>query len=200
MIGLICVAYPSDEDALQADKHTSIRMREWKRTDVIGLSIINHQRHLPPLDRENTMPFRQELLDAATERSLGLMTAWDLYRLVRNVQRHNWRPENVQPLFYKASRIEIIPEHYQFIGVIVKAWSDKFGVIIQEGELAVGEGVAVEFLIEFEEIIAESIQVNDKKVDRAKVGDPAGLLWPANKPKVHEGMRVFKFERQGVGS
>ena len=54
-------ALPSDEDALQADKHAAIRMREQKRTDIEGLSIINHQRHLPPLERENAMPFRQEL-------------------------------------------------------------------------------------------------------------------------------------------
>src|SRR5690606_33742325 len=59
--------YPGDEDALQASKHASIRMKEWKRTDVNGLSIINHQRHLPPLERENQMPFRQELLHAAEE-------------------------------------------------------------------------------------------------------------------------------------
>ncbi len=52
--------FPSDENALQADKHASIRMREWKRTDIIGLSIINHQRHLPPLERGNALPFRQE--------------------------------------------------------------------------------------------------------------------------------------------
>ena len=72
--------FPADEDALQADKHAAIRMREEKRTDILGLSIINHQRHLPPLERENVMPFRQELVDAAHERSLGLMTAWAVPR------------------------------------------------------------------------------------------------------------------------
>ena len=44
------------------------------------------------------------------------------------------------------------------------------------------------------------MQVNDKKVDHAKAGDPVGLLWPAIKPKIREGMRVFRFARQKVGA
>ena len=187
--------FPSDDDALQANKHATIRMREWKRTDVMGLSIVNHQRHLPPLERENSMPFRQELLDAASESSLGLMTAWDLYRLVRNFQKNNWPMQYVQPLFYKESRIEIIPKHYKFIGIIAKVWSDKFGIVIEQDELAIGDGLAIEFPIEFEETVVNSIQVNSNKVERAKAGDQTGLLWAEKKPKIREGMRVFRLAR-----
>jgi hypothetical protein len=189
-------ALPSDEDALQADKHAAIRMREEKRTDIIGLSIINHQRHLPPLERENAMPFRQELIDAAEERSLGLMTTWDLYKLVRNLEKHGGQADNVKPLFYKKGRIHPVPTHYEFIGTIEKAWTDKFGVVITAGELKVGEHVALEFPIEFEEVTVDSIQVNDRKVEVAAIGDPAGLLWPAGKPKLREGMRVFRIQNQ----
>lgn len=184
--------FASDEDVLQADKHSAIRMREQGRTDITGLSIINHQRHLPPLDRENGMPFRQELLDAAEERMLGLMTSWDLYRLVRNFRRLDWRPEDVKPLFYRKGRISPIPLHYKFIGTIKKAWSEKFGVVISEGELRVGDRLAVEFSVDFEEVEVPSIQVENKNADRAVVGDPAGLLWPAGKPKLREGLRVFR--------
>lgn len=184
--------FPSDEDALQADKHAAIRMREQKRTDIVGLSIINHQRHLPPLERENAMPFRQELIDAAEERSLGLMTAWELYRFVRNLRKLGWDRANVKPVFYKKGRIEVIPVHYQFIGKIAKAWTDKFGVVIEDGELRIGERIAIEFPIEFEEMQVGSIRVKDQSVDIASVGDPAGLLWPAGAPKLREGMRVFR--------
>jgi len=184
--------FPSDDDALQAEKHAAIRMRELKRTDIISLSIINHQRHIPPLDRENSMPFRQELLDAALERSLGLISAWDLYRLVRNKQRHVWRSEDVKPLFCRAGRIEAVPEHYQYVGKIAKAWTEKFGVVIEQVELRVGDRVAVELPIEFEEVAVESIRVKNQNVEHAKVGDPTGILWPTGKPKLREGMRVFR--------
>lgn len=184
--------FPSDEDALQADKHAAIRMREQKRTDIIGLSIINHQRHLPPLERDNAMPFRKELIDAAEERSLGLMTAWELYRFVRNHRKLGWDCANVKPVFYKKGRIEVIPVHYQLIGTIAKAWTDKFGVVIKYGELRIGERIAIEFPIEFEEVQVDSIQVKDQSVQIASVGDPAGLLWPAGASKLREGMRVFR--------
>jgi len=184
--------FASDEDVLQADKHAAIRMREQGRTDITGLSIINHQRHLPPLDREKNTPFRQELLDAGEERMLGLMTSWDLYCLVRNFGRLGWKPEHVKPLLYRKGRISPVPLHYKFIGTIAKAWPDKFGVLISEGELRVGDRLAVEFQIDFEEVEVASIQVNNKNADRAVVGDPAGLLWPAGKPKLREGLRVFR--------
>jgi len=50
----------------------------------------------------------------------------------------------------------------------------------------------VEFPIEFEEIPVNSIRVNDKDVEHAKSGDPAGVLWPAGRPKLKEGMRVYR--------
>jgi hypothetical protein len=184
--------FPSDEDALQADKHAAIRMRELKCTDIAGLSIINHQRHLPPLERENAMPFRQELIDAAEERSLGLMTAWELYRFVRNLRKHGWDRANVRPVLYKKGRIEVIPAHYQFIGKIAKVWTDKFGIVIEDGELRIGERVAIEFPIEFEETQVGSLWVKNQSVDIASLGDPVGLLWPAGAPKLREGMRVFR--------
>jgi hypothetical protein len=56
----------------------------------------------------------------------------------------------------------------------------------------VGNRVAVEFPIEFEEVAVGSIHVKDQKVAKAKVGEPAGILWPAGKPKLREGMRVFR--------
>jgi len=185
--------YPSDDDALQADKHAAIRMREQARTDIVGLSIINHQRHLPPLERENVMPFRQELLDAAEERTLGLMTAWDLYRIVRNSNKLGWTPAVVKPLFYKKGRIEVVPNHYRLLGVVQKAWSAAFGIVTQ-GELKLGDRVAVEFSIEFEEFQVDSIKIDNQSVEQAVIGDRVGLVW-AGRGKIREGMRVFRVER-----
>jgi hypothetical protein len=183
---------PRDEDVLQADKHAAIRMRENGRTDIIGLALVNHQRHLPALNRENSMPFRQELLDAAEERSLGLMTSWDLYRLVRNTLRHGWRREDVMPLFYTSGRIVAVPIHYQYLGNVAKTWREKFGVVIENGEIRLGDRIAVEFDVEFEEMQVDSMFVNDGAVDRADSGDPTGFAWPSGMPRLREGQRVFR--------
>src|ERR1035441_6645432 len=73
---------PPEHEAVQVWKYLAPRMAEWKRTDVRGLSIINHQRHMPALER-NQSPFSDDVLTNAQENEFGVMTTWDLYRLVR---------------------------------------------------------------------------------------------------------------------
>lgn len=190
----------ADNYALQADKHATLRDKEWRRggpdhhptiDNVTGLAIINHQRHLPPLDRENEMPFRQEMLDTADEHGTGLLTTWDLYRLVRNKQKWNWEAVVVMPLLYEKGRILPIPKHYQPIGTVAKVWSDKFGIVLNADELHDGDTIAVEFPVLFEQTMVTSIYVNDANVTVAKRGDQVGLLWPSKEFKLREGMTVY---------
>ncbi|MGN6236601.1 hypothetical protein [Dyella sp.] len=183
--------YPTDGDATQANKHALINAKELGRADVQGLSIINHQRQLPPLERGNAMPFRQELLDVASETGLGLMTAFDLYRLVVNKRKHQWGHEHLKPVFYRHKRIEPIPAHYCYIGVVAKAMTGKFGVVLSENSIAVGDRISVESEIYFDEAEVHSIQVNGVPVESAAPGDQAGFLWPEGNCKIREGMRVF---------
>lgn len=109
---------PKDEDALQVSKYMVPRMKEWNRTDVHGLFIVNHQKNLPPSERENRSVFRDDILANAIEQGFGLLTTWDLFRLARSFNKNNWVHEHVKDLFYKNSRIDIIPSHYRYLGVI----------------------------------------------------------------------------------
>ncbi|WP_227243999.1 hypothetical protein [Paraburkholderia caribensis] len=183
--------YPSDDDATQATKHALINMRELGRTDIQGLAIINHQRHLPPLDRENNMPFRQELLDVAGETGLGLLTAFDLYRMIVNMRRLGWPSEHVKPLVYGHQRIYPVPTHYRYIGTVAKAYTGKFGVVLVENSIEIGDRIAVEGPIYFDEAEVTSIHINNAAAERANVGDPAAFLWPEGNAKLREGMRVY---------
>lgn len=81
---------PSDDDALQVAKHIAPRMKQLARHDVQGLSIINHQRQIPGLDRDNVKPFRDVVVAAAKKHDVGLLTAWDLFRLARGFLRNKW--------------------------------------------------------------------------------------------------------------
>ncbi|MGH3402517.1 MAG: hypothetical protein ACRDRJ_08415 [Streptosporangiaceae bacterium] len=58
---------PSEEDALQILKYLRPRMREWEQTNIHGLTIINHQRNLPALDREHIRVFQDDVLTNADE-------------------------------------------------------------------------------------------------------------------------------------
>jgi hypothetical protein len=168
---------PSDPEAMQAYKHATIRMKEWKTTEVNALSIINHQRHLPPLDRDNSMPFRQEILDGASQIDLGLMTTWDLYRLIRSFLRNKWKPESVKPLFYQRGRVHAVPVHYIHIGTVEHIWKEAGAVSVKVEQHGVrkGDRIAFQTPVEFEEQVAVSLQRDGQDVDEAAVGLEIGV-------------------------
>ncbi len=184
--------FPVDEDVLQANKHATLLMREQSRTDIFGLSLINHQRHIPPLQRDNEMPFRQELIQVALESQLGMLTAWDFYRLVRNARLNQWKFDHVFPVLYMHGRVEIVPIHYQYLGKVAKVWTDKFGIDLESGTVSIGERIAIEFSVLYEEVDVTELMVNNIKVKDANVGDKTGIPWPTTKPRLREGLRVFK--------
>lgn len=183
--------FPSDEDTMQAFKHATLVMREKGKVDVFALSIINHQRHLPPLLRDNVMPFRRELLHFATEHQQGLMTSWDLYRLVVNKRKNNWDENNIKPVLYRHGRIEPIPEHYTKVGCIAHVWSHAFGVDIEGAEISLGDTVAIESDIFFEEIVVDSLKVNGDNKTEAILGDKTGISWPSDFMRLKVGMQVY---------
>jgi len=182
---------PADADVLQADKHATIRMREWDRTNVVPVSIVNHQRHLPPLERENTTPFRKELFDHSEISHLAMITTWDLFRLVRSFQKNSWEPEDVKPLFYQSGRIGTIPLNYKYLGRVAHVWTHAFSVIIEEEELCAGDRIAFELPLGCEETVVASLQVDDTDVGRAAVGTEVGIRTTPEPPNLKEGVRVI---------
>lgn len=180
---------PDDNESTQAVKHAMMRMREWNRTDVQPLTIINHQRHLPPRERDEKA-FRDEIVENAKQMSLGLMTTWDLFRLLRNVEMLGWPPEVVRPVFYRIGRIEPIPEHYKEVAKIVKVWKHAFGIIPMVS-ISVGDRLAIEIDDNFLEFNIESLQVDDETVQMVPAGSKCGVEFHNDSKKIREGVRVF---------
>ena len=187
---------PSDPEATQAYKHATIRMKEWNRTDINSLTIINHQRNIPPLDRDNNMPYRQELLDGASQIDSGLMTAWDLYRLVRSFLRNKWKPENIKPLFYKSQRISIIPTNYEYIGSVNQIWKqvEAFSVVIEKSYLENLDKIGIETPIEIFEYQIESLKLNDIEVTKAENGNEVGIKTNQFPSNIKKGFCVYKIK------
>lgn len=185
---------PSDDDALKVQKYVVLRMREQKRTDVQGLTVINHQRHLPPLDRDNSMPFRKEILVAAEEQSIGLLTAWDLHRLTRSYLQNGWNPEVVMPVFYRIGRIEPVPSHYEYVGTIER-YIEEIGVIgieVKGASLQKGDRIAFELPVIFHEQECTSLEFDNQPIDVAEAGQVVGTKTDLTKDQVSFGTRVFR--------
>ena len=185
----------TDDDALAVNKYVTARMREWKKTEIKGLTIVNHNRHLPPLDRENNIPFRDIILTNAEENLIGLLTTWELYKLTRNLLKNNWKHENIKDIFYKSGKIECLPSNYEYIGK-VERFIEGIGVVgikIENGSLNKNDKISFETEIEFEEQTIESLEVNNEKVESAKVSDLVGIKTHLTKSQIKlEKTRVFR--------
>jgi hypothetical protein len=183
----------SEEDTMQVFKYLGPRMRSLGRTDVRGISILNHQRHLPPLDR-NKEPFQPDVVTNALEHDFGLITTWDLYRLVRSYIKLRWTHEQIRPLFYRQGRIEPVPGHYEYLGTIqrfIPALS-VIGIQIEAGKLLAGDRIAFELSSEFDEQEVISLQIENQVVKQAESSALVGVKTHLTKEQARLGTRVFR--------
>ena len=183
---------PKEEDSIQVFKYIAPRMREWNRSDVKGLAVINHQRNVPALGR-NPLPFSEDVLTNALDQGFGLMTTWDLFRLLRSFLKLSWSSENVKPLFYQSGSILPIPANYELAGT-VERYAEKLGVVsirLSSG-IRVGDTLAYELPIEFEEEIVGSLEIDNSAVEAAAVGALAGMKTRLLREQARKGTRVFR--------
>ena len=185
---------PQDPDAIAVEKYVNIRTRESGSTHFDGLTIINHERHLPPLQRQNDKVFRKELVDDAVERNIGLMTAWDLLRLIRSFQKNHWKHEWVKELFYRKGRISPVPTHYAFIGIIERIFTEKqvVGIHLSNGDLRKEDRIAFELPHEFQEQQIVSMEKERTEVENAHKGERIGITTNFPVEKLPKQTRIYR--------
>ena len=184
---------PKDEDSLQVTKYLFPRSKELKRLDLQGLLIVNQQRNLAPLQREQKNIFRQDILTNAEEQGFGLMTTWDLFKLTRSFVKNQWNHEQIKDIFYQKGRIQIIPKHYKYIGKIEKIWeqANSFGFQVINREIHKSNKIALELNNEFEEQTIESLKTNNMDVEKVEVGQPAGIKTHLGKERLSKNVNIF---------
>jgi hypothetical protein len=185
---------PREASLLQVAKYLAPRMREWRRSDIHGLAIVNHQRNLPGLDRDHEHVFQADVLSNAEEQGFGLMTAWDLFRLVRGFISHGWHHDDVAGLFVASGRIRPVPAHYELIGAIDEYWAQASALRLrlQSGTLRLGDRLAYEGPVDFLEEDVISLQLNNQSVEEASASDYAGLKTALTKQQARKGTRVYR--------
>jgi len=191
---------PREAGALQVTKYLRPRMKEWERTDIDGISIINHQRRLPALDRQNDQVFQNDVITNAHEQGFGLLTTWDLFRLARGFIRNSWTHDQVRGLFYGHGRIEPVPCHYDFVGVIDGFWEQAgaLGLRLAGGRLEIGDILAYELKVDFIEEAVTSLQLDNETVTEASGAAHVGVATGLTKTQARDGTRVFRIKRADV--
>lgn len=184
---------------MQVTKYLVPRIRQWDRTDVAALAVINQQRALPALQRQNIHTFQDDVLANAEHQGFGLLTTLDLFRLVRNKVRWAWPDETVAHLFYSHGRISAIPSHYALVGVIDGFFEQAEAVCIRVTgeEFQVGDRLAFLLPIEYLEHPVESIQQDNAAVHRAPIGAHVGVKTPLSKQQARNGVLVYRVGSSG---
>jgi hypothetical protein len=187
------VGVGKESEKLQVWKYMTPKMKQLNRTDIHGLSIVNHQREVPALERNNDAPFQDDVVTNAVEHDIGLLTTWDLFRLVRSFQNNGWAHEHIRELFYHSGRIEPVPAHYQYIGRIA-GFIETIGVVgvqIEVGSIRRGDRVAFDMPVVFEEHIADSLEVRNQPVEEAGAGQMVGIKTSLTKEQARNGVKVY---------
>jgi len=168
---------PRESDTMQVYKYIPRRMKEWDRTDVRGISIINHQRNIPPLERNNRNVFTKPQIDDANSNDITLITTWNLFLLVRGMVKWNWNPEVLQDLLYRKGVLSKIPTNYLPIGKVVKYWKNLnvIEVKIDDNKIQKGQRVGYVTAKGYFEEYALSLEVENKNVIDAISGQTVGI-------------------------
>ncbi|NQE46089.1 hypothetical protein C5S31_08730 [ANME-1 cluster archaeon GoMg2] len=90
---------PHESDTIQVVKYVPRRMKDWNKVDVRGVSIINHQRNVPALERDNQNIFTEQQVEDAENHDITILTTWDLFLLIRGMMKWEWDPKAIPCVF-----------------------------------------------------------------------------------------------------
>lgn len=185
---------PDEEEVLQVVKYIPRRMKDWDRRDVNGVSLINHQKHIPALERDNENVFTKQQIEDAESHDITLITTWDLFILIRGMMKYKWDPAVIKDLFYEKGRISNVPSNYKPIGKIFTYIKDEnvIGIKITDKKLYIGQRIGYRLNDKFLEEEITSLQINNKDVNEAHSGQSVGIKTIYSKDELKNGIIVYE--------
>lgn len=185
---------PDEEEVLQVVKYIPRRMKEWDRRDVNGVSLINHQKHIPALDRNNENVFTKQQIEDAEAHDITLITTWDLFILIKGMIKYEWDPEVIKDLFYEKGRISNVPSNYKPIGEIFTYIKDEniIGIKINNGKLYKGQRIGYRLPNKFLEEEVTSLQLNNQDFNEVHSDQSAGIKTIYSKDELKIGLTVYE--------
>ncbi len=186
-----------DEYIMQLVKYISRRRKEWNRFNVNGILIINHQRNIPPIKRDNNEVFKEQQIKDANFHDIGLMTTWNLFILIKGMIDYNWDPKVVRDLFYEKGKISDVPSNYKVIGKIFTYISNKniIGIDITGRKLYKGQTIGYLLDNKFLEEKITSLQIENDEVEEANKGSKAGIKTVYDKSELKVGLTVYHVDK-----
>lgn len=162
----------TDADCSQISKIKHRRCKERGKFDVFALYIVNHQRYLPPLNRQNP-PFTDNQKQDAIYDERALLSTWQLFKAYIEIESGILQKEDVQCDLLKVGYIEFLPKNLVLIDEPQEIFKDGEVCVVNvtNMELNISDEILVEKDGVFQKNIIEGIQLNDKQVSSANNGE-----------------------------
>jgi hypothetical protein len=162
----------TDPDCSQISKIKHRRCKERNRFDVYALYIVNHQRYLPPLNRQNP-PFTPVQMQDAVNDERGLLSTWQLFNLYFEIENGIIEKDSSRNELLKFGFVEFKPKNLILIDKPKEIFKNGIVCIvnISKVDLSVGDEILVEKSGKFQNTIIEGIQIDDKPVTTANSGE-----------------------------
>lgn len=162
----------TDSDCSQISKIKHRRCKERNRFDVFALYIVNHQRYLPPLTRQNP-PFTDNQKQDAVNDERGLLSTWQLFNLYYEIENEILDKKSVRKDLLKFGFIEFRPKDLIFIDEPKELFKNGHVCIVNitNVELSIGDEILVEKNGKFQKTTIEGVQLSDKPVTTANSGE-----------------------------
>lgn len=161
-----------DSECSQISKIKYRRAEERGKFDVFGLYTVNHQRHLPPLERKNPPFTPAQLADALNEKR-GLLTTWQLFNLYFDILEGILTKEEARLSFYDYGLLKFQPTDLLEVDVVEETFLSGFVSILNLSKikLKTNDSIFVEKDGRFKKAKILEIKVNDEKVNSVKDGE-----------------------------
>lgn len=162
----------TDSDCSQVSKIKHRRCKERNKFDVKALYIVNHQRYLPPLSRQNP-PFNEQQIQDAKNDERGLLSTWQLFNLYFEIEKGIITKEEARKSILEFGLIEFRPEGLIFIYEPVEIFKEGQVCIvnIENTPLSVNDEIFIEKNGKFEKAILLEIHLNSKSLQTASEGE-----------------------------
>lgn len=128
---------PSESNCQQVLKYMIRRQKEENRQDIHGMFIVNHQRNIEPLERED--PFTQPQIDDSRNSHYSLLSTWTLFKAFLAFERGELTFEDIDYCMRKPGLIEFLPKNWEEIGEVERVFPQQsvIGVKIDKNKLKV---------------------------------------------------------------
>ena len=161
-----------DNECSQISKIKLRRSKERGNFDVYALYIVNHQRYLPPKERQNP-PFLEHQIADALNDERGLLTTWDLFKSYFMVNNGIIDKSFIRSRILEFGLVHFEPDHLPLLGIVDEVYRNGkvFILTLKNVTVKKGDVIVISHDEEYFKATVMNMQVEGVDVNEADSGE-----------------------------